>query len=418
MSCQIRTSNLSTRIARWWTLAASAAFLVVIVGTGVARPDNTPPKGVVYVESNVADIPGNQVLGYKRDAAGKLTPLPGSPYPAGGAGISPSFNLGPYDSDQEIITNQDNSLLFATNGGSDSIAVFRFNSDGSLVPVNGSPFPSGGSNPVSLGLSGDVLVVVNQDNDPGHPGQFLPSYSTLQIKPNGKLMPIRDSAVPLDLGANPTQALVPPTNPSLVFGCDFLGGLLHSFQLTGKGQLEPVDVQALPADEFALSGAPPLPLGLWSHPRRNILYVGFVTINRMGVYRFNDQGQFRFLRTVPNSGNGLCWIRTNKEGTRLYTSNTADPSISVYDISNDPTEPIEIQRVVLQGMSNVYQITLDPAEEFFYAVTQRNSATLPASANALHVLKIGPDGTLTEVPSSPTLLPVPASSRPQGVLAF
>ncbi len=28
------------------------------------------------------------------------------------------------------------------------------------------------------------------------------------------------------------------------------------------------------------------------------------------------------------------------------------------------------------------------------------------------------DGTLTEVPSSPTLLPVPNRTRPQGVVAF
>jgi hypothetical protein len=400
------------------TLAALAAILMVATGPGTAHSDDTPPKGVVYVESNVAGAPGNQILAYKRDAAGKLTPIAGSPFSAGGAGISLSFNLGPFDSDQEIITNQDHTRLFAVNGGSNSIAVFSFKSDGSLVPVEGSPFPSGGSNPVSLGLSGDTLIAVNQDNDPGNPGRFPPSYSTLQIKPDGKLVPIRGSTIPLDLGANPSQALVPPANPSLVFGCDFLGGLLHSFQLTPKGHLVPVEVQALPPDEFALSGAPPLPLGLWSHPRKPILYVGFVTISRIGVYHYNDQGHFRFLRTVPDSGNGVCWVRTNKEGTRLYASNTGDPSISVYDLTIDPTEPIEIQRLVLPGMSNCFQITLDPAEEFFYAVTQRAAATKPASANALHVLKIAADGTLSEVPSSPTLLPVPASSRPQGVLAF
>lgn len=400
------------------TLASMLATMSLMTTGGVARAEETPPKGVVYVESNVAEAPGNQILGYKRDKLGNLSPIPGSPFPAGGAGISPTFNLGPYDSDQEIITNEDQTLLFAVNGGSDTIAVFRFLSDGSLEPVKGSPFPSGGSNPVSLGLSGNKLIVVNQDNDPGHPGQFLPSYSTVQIKPNGKLTPIQGSTFTLDRGSNPTQALVPYTNPSLVFGCEFLGGLIRSFKLSTKGQLIPVDTQGLPPDEFGLSGAPPLPLGFWSHPKKPILYVGFVTINRMGVYRYNHEGQFQFLRTVPNSGKAICWIRANKEGTRLYTSNTADPSISVYDIANDPTEPVEIQRVVLKGASNVYQITLDPAEEFFYAVTQRNSADLPASANALHVLKIDGDGMLTEVPSSPTLLPVPASSRPQGVLAF
>jgi hypothetical protein len=261
-------------------------------------------------------------------------------------------------------------------------------------------------------------VVVNQDNNPGKPGRGSPSYTTLQVLGDGSLKPIRGGSYTVDLGANPTQAYLPYGDEKLVFGCDFLGGVLRSFRLGSSGQLTPADAQALPPDEFGLSGAPPLPLGLLSSPNARLLYVGFVTINRLGVYEYNRQGHLNFLRTVPNSGKGLCWIRSNKAGTRLYTSNTGDPSISVYDTSNDPSEPIEIQRVVLNGQSNSYQITLDPSEEWFYVVTQRNSAALPSTANALHVLKVAGDGTLTEVPSSPTALKVPASSRPQGVLAF
>jgi hypothetical protein len=393
--------------------------IIFAAGSGIARSQEaTPPKGVVYVESNVAASPGNQILGYKRDSQGTLTPLPGSPYSAGGSGITLSFNLGPFDSDSEIITNADSTRLYATNGGSNSIAAFGFQPDGSLIPLLGSPFFSGGSNPVGLALSGDKMVVVNQDNNPGQPGVFLPSYSTLRVADDGSLKPIKGAMFTVDLGSSPSQAFVPPGDDRIVFGCDFLGGILRSFKLNSDGSLALVDAQALPADEFALSGAPPLPLGLWSSPKARLLYVGFVTINRMGVYEYDKHGRLNFLRTVPNSGKGLCWIRSNKAGTRLYTSNTGDPSISVYDTSFDPAEPIEIQRVVLNGQSNVFQITLDPAEEWFYAVSQRSSADQPGTANALHVLKILPDGTLEEVTSSPTILPVPASSRPQGVLAF
>lgn len=393
------------------------AMLALACSTAPTLADG-PPKGTVYVEGNVAAAPGNQIIGYQRDEDGKLTELPGSPYSAGGAGISPTFNLGPYDSDSEIITNRSGTALYATNGGSNTIAGFTFGKHGALIPMPGSPYPSGGSNPVSLALSGDKMVVVNQDNDPGHPGRYLPSYSTLQVSPSGSLKPIRNSAYTLDLGSNPTQAYVPYGDPHIVFGCDFLGGVLRSFQLDANGSLTPVDAQPLPPDEFGLGGAPPLPLGLWSSPKGRLLYVGFVTINRIGVYRYNKAGQFQFLRTVPNSGKAICWIRSNKEGTRLYTSNTADPSISVYDTSDDASEPIEIQRMMLKGQSNAYQITLDPSEDWFYVVSQRNSADLPSTANALHVFSVNEDGMLSEVATSPTPLKVPASSRPQGVLAF
>ena len=39
-------------------------------------------------------------------------------------------------------------------------------------------------------------------------------------------------------------------------------------------------------------------------------------------------------------------------------------------------------------------------------------------ANALHTFRVAADGTLTEVPSSPTILPVPNLVRPQGVAAL
>ena len=404
--------NLTLTVSFRLAMAMLAAFATASTATA------QPPKGTVYVQSNVAAGPGNQIIGFKRDGVGTLTQLPGSPYSTGGAGISPSFNLGPYDSDSEIVASADGSIMYVTNGGSNSIAAFTFKGDGSLLPLRGSPFSSGGSNPVAMSLSGDKMVVVNQDNDPGHPGLFLPSYTTLRIESDGALKTIKGASYYVDLGSSPSQGYIPYTDPSLVFGCEFLGGLLRSFQLQSNGALSLVNERPLPAAEFADTGAPPLPLGLWSSPNARILYVGFVTINRMGVYRYDKKGNFAFLRSVPNSGNGICWIRSNREGTRLYTSNTVDPSISVYDTSIDPSEPIEIQKFPLSGMSNVYQITLDPSEKWFYAVTQRNSAGLPASANALHVLKVAADGTLSEGPSSPTILNVPSDSRPQGVLAF
>ena len=394
------------------SLPALAAF----VSLSVPSPAEDGPIGVVYVQSNVAGPNANGLFGFRRDSAGHLTPLKGSPFPTGGSGISPTFDLGPYDSDQEIIAAP-GGLLMTTNGGSDTIAVLKVGRDGSLRPVPGSPFPSGGTNPVSLGLRGDVLTVVNKDMDPGRPGPSLPNYTTLRLDGGGRLTPTDRTPQLVDLGASPTQALVAPDSP-LIFGCDFLGGTLRSFRIRGGG-LVPVDVQGAPAGEFADSGKPPLPLGLAAHPTKNLFYVGFVTINRMGVYRYHESGRFHFVRSVNNSGQGLCWILVRPDGGRIYTSNTADNSVSVYDSSGrNAGEPIEIQKVTLKGQANAYQIALDPSGKFFYVVTQRNSADLPDSANALHVLSVDGDGLLSEIASSPTVLPVPEGTRPQGVIAF
>jgi 6-phosphogluconolactonase (cycloisomerase 2 family) len=404
---------------RRWLLGAGALLLLA---TGQLAPPVAAEEGesksqpFVYVESD--DPAGNAVFGFRRNDDGSLTPLPGSPYPAGGLGITPTFNLGPFDSDQNLIVNSDHTLLFAVNGGSDSIAVFSIGANGALTPVRGSPFPSGGSNPVSVGLSrDDVLCVINQDQDPGHPGMILPNYTSFQVSKHGQLTPIPYSTRFTDAGSSPSQALIAPDG-GLLFSAEFLGGLLKTFRIAVNGRLVPGVVQPLPPAEFASTGAPPNPLGMAVHPTRPILYVDFVTINRIGVYRYSPEGNLRFLRSVPDTGKAPCWALVNKEGTRLYASNTADTSISVYDISEDPTEPVEIQRVALKSTGNCFQFALDSTDSFLHVVTQQSAPTETVMANTLSVLKVAADGTLTEVPSSPTLLPVPNLVRPQGVAAL
>jgi hypothetical protein len=384
-----------------------------------ARAEGKRPTNIVYVESNDPD--GNAILAYQRAADGSLTPLPGSPFSTGGLGITTTYALGPFDSDQEVIVNPEHTMLFAVNGGSDTIAVFWINDDGSLTPVDGSPFPSGGSNPVSVGLANQTLCVVNQDQDPGHPGESPPNYTSFHVSPRGKLTPVQLSTVPVDIGSSPSQALTVP-DAGLLFGADFLGGLLRSFEIKGSGRLIPRTVQALPPGPFAGTGAPALPLGLAVHPKEPLLYVGFVTINQVGVYEYNEHGKLNFLKSVPDSGHGVCWLLVNSAGTRLYASNTGDPSVSVFDISSDPTTPAEIQKVnlnVVPGSSpGSFQFGLDSAGQFLHVVTQQDSAASTSAANALHVFSVAQDGTLTEVPSSPTILPVPNLVRPQGVAAL
>jgi len=411
------TNRLSAaRLSLNWTALSLALFALAGPETRTASAQPATAASVVYVESN--DPGGNAIFAFERHADGSLTPLPGSPFPTGGLGITPTFALGPFDSDQEVIINQKHTLLFAVNGGSDTIAVFRINPDGSLRAVYGSPFPSGGSSPVSVGLSGDdVLCVVNQDQDPGHPGLVLPNYTSFQVSDRGRLTPIPRSTFSVDAGSSPSQALISPDG-GLLFGADFLGGLLRTFRIANNGRLVPAAAQPLPPAEFAGTGAPPNPLGLAVHPTERLLYVDFVTISRIGVYRYTEKGDLRFLRSVADSGVAPCWALVNKAGTRLYASNTGDSSISVYDIGRDPTEPVEIQKVALRTTGSCFQFALDPSGRFLHVVTQQASMTQDVTANGLNVLSVAHDGTLTEVPSSPTHLPVPNLVRPQGVAAL
>lgn len=404
----------------FWIAGAAVCLLTTGALFAEAHDDSDQqPSAVVYVESNIGVPGGNSILAFRRDSQGNLTPLPGSPFLTGGTGVfDTSLQLGPFDSDQNVIANPERSLLFAVNSGSNTIAVFQIHEGGGLSPVEGSPFPSGGINPVSVGIRNNILTVVNKDQDPRqNPAASLPNYSTLRVTPEGKLIPIPHAEVPVALGSSPSQALTVRSVP-VVFSTDFLGGLLESFVIEPDGRLLRNPPQTLPDSAFVGTNAPHLPLGLAAHPLFPILYVGFTPISRVGVYQYDAAGNLNFLRTVADSGAAVCWLEVNRAGTRLYASNTGDNSISVFDLSN-PTDPVEIQHLVLNGVGSSFQIALDDKEQFFHVVDQRSNASTPVGqGNSLHVLRVNPDGTLVEVASSPTILVLPDGTRPQGVVAF
>ncbi len=371
---------------------------------------------ILYTETNDPRPGMNAILAYRRGTDGSLTPLPGSPFTTGGVGVGdPTQGLGPLDSDQEVIASPDRRFLFAVNGGSNTIAVFRIRSDGTLRLVEGAPFPSGGSNPVSLGLSGHRLYVVNKDQDPAQdPGKSPPNYTGFVVDEDGRLHPIPGSTVRAPAGSSPSQALVAG---HLLFDAQFMAGALASFRITHHGTLEPAPgtPQKLP------SSVPPpaLPLGLAVHPHLPLLYADFVTANEVGIYLYDDDsGALDFATTAPVSGKAPCWARTSHDGGALYTVNTGDNSVSFLKL-DDPVRPAEVQHLVMAGPGSPFQEEMSPDGRFLYVVSQRTT-TDPndPTGNGLHILKAAQDGSLTEAAGSPITLPVPPSARPQGLVVL
>jgi 6-phosphogluconolactonase (cycloisomerase 2 family) len=368
---------------------------------------------VVYAESN--STAGNSILSFENDGSGALRFLGSTP--AGGVGVfDSSFALGPFDSDQNLLVSRDRDLLFAVNSGSNSIAAFRIDGGGALAPIPGSPFASGGIDPVSIGLRGDILTVVNKDEDPQQNANLaLPNYATFRVDSDGGLDPI-GSTVSVAYGSSPSQAAIAAVGP-FVFGADFLGGLLQSFELDEGGHLLPNPPQAIPASVFTGSAAPHWPLGLRAHPSEAILYVDLVAVSQVAVYKYNEQGRLQFVRTVADPGAAPCWAIVNHPGTRLYVINTGDTSVAVFDLTQ-PLNPKLIQHFAMIATSgNPFSAVIDDSDQFIYVSGEQSSATAGASANAIHTLKVASNGTLSE-PFAPTILPISGLARAQGVAVF
>jgi 6-phosphogluconolactonase (cycloisomerase 2 family) len=358
-------------------------------------------RQLVYVASNDFDGAGNTVLAYRRAADGTLTES--GRYPTGGRGFAnPDGVVGPEDADQSMVINADGTLLFVVNGGSDDISVFTIAADGSLSLVSGAPFPSGGTQPVSLGLAGRRLYVVNKDQDPGRPATAgLPNYTVFEVAASGRLSAVPEATVTTTKGASPAQALI-SGDGRFLFGAEPFGGTVRSFRIDGDGRLEPrssVDVGA----------AHPSPVGLAAHPGGQVLYVGLPTRAELAVFTYDDAGELRLARTAPNSQRALCWIVTSADGSRVYTVNNASNSVSVYD-TRDPQSPAETQSVRLDSTGGAFQEALSGG--FLHVITVNGTGARPDD-NALHVLPVGPDGALGA--PRKTVLPVPAAAHPFGV---
>jgi hypothetical protein len=135
--------------------------------------------------------------------------------------------------------------------------------------VVGSPFASGGYQPVSLALVRDILTVVNKNGDPAQASAEAtaqPNYTTFRVEANVALTPNANSTVTAT--ASPSQAVALLQSRykdfesfgydenqkgyglGFVFGSEFAGGKLQSFELADNGTLRQNQPLGLPANLY------------------------------------------------------------------------------------------------------------------------------------------------------------------------
>ncbi len=397
-----------------------------------ATPAFSQAASFVYTETDNSNPGQNAVIAYRQDFDGQVTEI-GS-FKTDGTGVAnPQGLLGPDDSDKEVIASPDGQFLFAVNQGSNSIAEFRVEGDGTLDLVHHTSFSSGGTQPVSLAIADGRLYVTNRGNEvQGQTGTIAPTITVFNIGADGVFAQDFAATTTLPLGLSPSQVLI-SSSSDLAFVDTFTPPPLNNvteanevvpFQIAPDGKLIPVSSGGLGAPV-----TPPLLLGLAQYPTQNIIYAGLVGANQVGVFTFDHAGNLTLVDTVAVQGNGACWTLVSPNGRYLYTVDTGTNSVGVFSLS-DPLHPTQIQEFVLGGPQNSagdssaarettdFEFALDQSGDTLYVIDHQTDAagTFP-EGNALHVLAVAPDGKLSENASSPLFLPsnIPAGADPQGV---
>jgi DNA-binding beta-propeller fold protein YncE len=364
---------------------------------------------LVYVTSNIGSVPNmNSVYAWTNDGSGNLTPVSGSPYLTGGTGFyDPNYASFSDEADKEIVISPATNRLFTVNADSNTIAVMNVSTTGSLTPVAGSPFASGGQEPLSLAISNGVLAegqsVLTVDNMADDPNQVdgAANLNTFVITGSGTLGVIPNSTVSLGVGANPTQveAITGSTNfvAAVGRGSGSLPPTVYMFHMA-RGVLTLVHDLQVP-----VGGAL---IGMAVDPLSPTMYVGYPSNNQFSVVQYSTtSGALTPLKRLPASGLATCWLAVNSAGTDLYTVNFQSGTVNVYSIAT-PTSPVMLQSFLLSGASPMpTNVAFDPTGQFLYVLTEQT----------MHVLNVSQtDGTLSET-VSPVTIPVPTGEIPIGV---
>jgi 6-phosphogluconolactonase len=345
--------------------------------------------GYVYVNDNTTGT--NTVAGFVRHQDGSLTPLPGSPFPAGGAGTGSGIG-----SQGALQQTSDGRYLLAVDAGSNQISVLKIGAGGALSLV-GSPVSSGGTMPVSIAVHRSLVYVANASG--------TPNFTGFTINPAGALTLLTASTVSLPTGSLPGDVLFNGTGSVLA------GTLVDTSQVVtytvGAGGL----LTAAPGSPFTAQATGPFgsefrptnPGQLFvsnAHAGPNLGTVSAFSVAANGALTAVTGSPFADLQTAP------CWVEITHDGRILFAVNTAVPSISSYAISPGGS-------LRLLG-STVFNLPTGLGPE---------DARLSPDGNNLYVVDTGAakvsgfrvrGGSLTELPSSPTSLP--AGSAPFGIV--
>ncbi len=377
-------------LAACGTLLAATASVLASAGTAVASPVS-PVVGHTYVNDNAAGA--NTIAGFDRHADGSLTPITGSPFAAGGAGLGAGLG-----SQGALQASPDRRFLLAVDAGSNQISVLRIGRDGVPTPV-GAPVSSGGVKPVSIAINRFGLVYVANVGNGGS------NYSGFFLTPAGKLIPLPYTTVAVPEGSGVGDVLFNSTGDRLV-GTRDNTSLIDSFTVRFDGRIVPAVGSPFTAQSLGPIGAefrPTNPSQLYvsnAHAGAGLGTVSAFNDSRRGILTSIGNSP------VPDGQTAPCWVEISHDGRYLFAINTGSANVSSYAIGDDGSLTLLGTVPFINGAGAV-DARLSPDGTTLSVTGGRGLVVSTFAVNG---------GTLTELPNSPVALP--AGTSPMGIVVL
>jgi 6-phosphogluconolactonase len=361
------------------TALASVVSLGLGFGLIACGPSNT--IDFIYVTSSKA-TPG-QINVYRVDSeAGALIPIPGSPYNSGG------------NNPVADVTSPNNQNLYVVNHDTNSVVTFTIATDGSLSQQQSCSTPGGSPIQLAINKAGTYLYVV-ETYQPNHsaanpgPGALV----VFPISANGQLGATGSSCTPVSNGANsffavgnnPVGVNVTANN-TYVYVTNENDATLSAFQVNSGGVLSTVGTYSVGVAPNALA----------SDPTSKFLYVTDGAANQMIGFLIQINGTLIAMQTpfktdiLPDS------VQVDPRGIYVYVANYNANDVSAYTIDRANGNATQISG------SGTYAVDTGPTCILIEPAEARFVYTTNFLGNTVSGLSLNPaTGALAPVQNTP-----------------
>jgi 6-phosphogluconolactonase (cycloisomerase 2 family) len=354
-------------------LAAAALAASTAVASAAQRDTFAQRSGdAVFVQSNYTE--GNTVSVYERAPGGTLS-LAGT-YATGGLGGELGGAAVDFLASQDsLVYDQADNLLFAVNAGSNTVSVFAVRGD-QLILVQ--EISSGGNFPVSLALHGQLLYVVNARDGGRLQGYVIAGDHLFALPGSNRSLGLASVTGSTEFVNTPGEIAFTPDGRHLIVTTKANGSDIDVYAVDGFGELSPTPVVN------SEPGAVPFGLVFDSAGRFEVAEAG---TDSVATFALSSGGSVTQVASVATTQGATCWIVA--DGSTLYASNAGGPSLSSVELTPF-TGALSLIATTTTDPGTV-DAAVSPDGRFLYAQTGKYGI--------VDEFQIGPAGLLTEIGS-------------------